>query len=163
MTGEQLTRWTARVALLLYAATLMLRHTRPPRANLARQLWTAGCFVFLLHVAAAFQFFHHWSHADAYRETARQTAELVGTPTGWGLYLNYLFTGIWAIDSAAWWTRGTDAYRARPRWLRVGVDVFMAFMAFNATVVFGHGATRWVSAFVTLLLFAQATNTRTRR
>jgi hypothetical protein len=163
MTGEQLTRWTARLALLLYAATLALRHTRPPRPHLARLLWTAGCFVFLLHVAAAFHFFHHWSHADAYRDTARQTADLVGTPTGWGLYLNYVFTAVWAVDVAWWWARGTDAYRHRPRRVRFTLDAFMAFMAFNATVVFGHGPTRWVGAAVTLLLVALALKSRFRR
>jgi hypothetical protein len=163
MTGEQLTRWTARLALLLYAATLGLRLSHPPRPSLARLLWTAGSFAFLLHVAAAFQFFHHWSHSDAYRETARRTAETVGTPSGWGLYLNYLFTGVWTADVAWWWALGTDAYRARPRSLRVGLDAFMAFMAFNATVVFGHGATRWAGAFVTVLLVAMSLKQRLRR
>jgi hypothetical protein len=160
--GDGLTRWTARVALLLYATTLALRYIRPPRPNLARRLWTAGCGVFLLHVAAAFHFFHHWSHADAYRATARQSADLVGTPSGWGLYLNYLFTVVWAADVAWWWARGTKAYRQRPHWLSVGLDAFMAFMAFNATLVFGQGATRWAGAVVTLLLVALALKSRFR-
>src|SRR5437868_5879863 len=102
MNGETLTRWTVRVALLLYAATLGLRLAAPSRPRAARLLWTAGCVLFLAHVAAAFHYFHGWSHARAYRDTAQRTAELFGTYWGGGLYLNYLFTLAWAAD-VAWW------------------------------------------------------------
>ena len=150
--GETLTRWTVRVALLLYAATLVLRLARPQQGKLARWLWAIGCALFLAHVAAAFHYFHGWSHRHAYDETARQTGELVGTYWGGGLYLNYLFTLGWAADAAWWWWGGLAAYDRRPRWIVVLLHGFMFFMAFNATVVFEQGPVRWTAALVTLVV-----------
>jgi len=88
MAGELLTRWTVRAALILYALTFALRLAAPKRRREARLLWTTVCVLFLAHVAAAFQFFHAWGHAHAYRETARQTRELFGLDWGGGLYFN---------------------------------------------------------------------------
>jgi hypothetical protein len=139
-----------------------LRHVHPPRPRLARGLWTAGCLLFVVHVAAAFHYFHHWSHVEAYHETARQTAEMVGLHWGGGLYFNYLYTLTWAADVAWWWRRGAKDYGQRRRWLSATVDAFMAFMAFNGAVVFGHGATRWVGAAMALLLAILATGARVR-
>ena len=143
--GELITRWTVRVALIFYAATLALRLAAPSRRSAARILWTIGCLAFLAHVIAAFAFFHDWSHAHAYRETARQTRELFSIDSGAGLYLNYLFTLAWAIDAAYWWAAGPDAYDRRPRWVGVTLHAFFAFMVFNGAVVFAHGATRRVA------------------
>ena len=152
MTGETLTRWTVRAALLLYAATLALRLAAPTRPRAARLLWTLGCLLFLAHVAAAFHYFHDWSHDDAYRHTARQTGELVGQYWGGGLFLNYIFIVVWGADVVYWWRRGTGAYAARPRRVDVPLHAFMAFMAFNATVVFASGPTRAAGIAASVLL-----------
>ena len=154
MNGDGLTRWTVRLALLLYAATLVLRLAAPGKSRAARLLWTSGCLLFLVHVAAAFHFFHGWSHGDAYRETARQTGNLTGTYWGGGLYLNYLFTLAWAADAAWWWGGGLEAYARRPRWIGGALHAFLLFMAFNATVVFERGAVRWLGGGVAALLLA---------
>lgn len=77
LTGELLTRWTARLALALYVLGLAVRVSaagRRPRLDTARLFWTAGCLAFLLHTASAFEFYHHWSHRAAYEATARRTA-----------------------------------------------------------------------------------------
>jgi hypothetical protein len=150
--GELLTRWTVRAALALYVVTLVLRLAAPGRRELARAAWTTGCVLFLAHVAAAFHYFHGWSHGDAYRETARQTGEMVGTYWGGGLYLNYLFTLAWAADVANWWWRGTKGYAARPRWIDLLLHGFMVFMAFNAVVVFESGLVRAAGVAATVLL-----------
>ena len=76
MTGTLVTVWSARVAFLLYVAALTACLIRKP--SLARLAWTCGFLVYFGHVAAAFQFHHHWSHDAAYDETARRTAELFG-------------------------------------------------------------------------------------
>ena len=151
-TGELLTRWTVRVALALYAVTAALRLSTPDRRQVARALWTAGCILFLAHVAAAFHFFHGWSHAHAFRDTARQTRELFGIDWGGGLYLNYLFTAVWTADVAYWWWAGLDAYDRRPRWIGVALHGFFVFMAFNGAVVFAAGPTRQVALAVTAAL-----------
>ena len=154
MSGEAITRLTVQGALLLYAATLGLRLARPSSGRAARILWTAGCLLFLAHVAAAFHFFHGWSHAHAYRETARQTRDLVGVGSGAGLYLNYVFTAAWVADAAWWWIAGLDRYRRRGQWVDVLLHGFMLFIAINATVVFERGPIRWVGVGVAGVLVA---------
>lgn len=148
--GEFLTLWTVRAAFGLYVAALVLRlgaRPSPRRDRIFRVLWTLGCLAFGVHVACAFHFVHGWSHADAYRATARQTAELTGVASGLGLYLNYTFLVAWAADVL--WRWGASERRRRPIWAAGGIHAFLAFMWFNATVVFPIGPTRWagVAAF----------------
>jgi hypothetical protein len=138
--GELLTRWTARFALLLYASALTLRARQ---TNAIRLIWTCGCVVYLLHAACAFHFVHHWSHAQAYAATARQTAAVVGLDWGGGLYANYAFTLLWLGD-VCWWWASPQGYETRPRFIEWAVQAFFAFMWFNATVVFGTGLARWL-------------------
>ena len=138
-----------RLAAVLYVASVAAWLTRRDRA--ARAAWTVACGFYLAHVYGAFEFFHHWSHAAAYRETARQTAAVFGTNWGGGLYFNYVFTILWMAD-ALWWWRGLQAYRGRPSWISLTVQWFFAFMFFNATVVFASGLTRWLSLAAAALL-----------
>ncbi len=141
--GESLTRWTVRLAMALYVVSLALRWSarcrRPwlgrPWLGMARLAWTGGCILFLAHVACAFNFFHGWSHAAAYQHTARRTEETIGIFWGGGLYLNYAFTLVWLAD-VLWWWRGLEQYERRGRAVEWGVQAFLAFMAFNGTVVF---------------------------
>jgi hypothetical protein len=152
MSGESLTRWTVRAALVLYALAVALRIAAPARRHTARAFWTAGCLLFLAHVAAAFHFFHGWSHAHAYAETARQTRELSGMNWGGGLYFNYLFTIAWAADAAYWWWGGLDAYDRRRRWIAMTLHTFFFFMAYNGAIVFARGPTRRVAIAATAAL-----------
>jgi hypothetical protein len=155
-TSELLTRWSVRLALALYALALLRRwSSQGRRASLAaaRWLWTAGCLAFLFHVFCAFQFYHHWSHADAYAVTARRTAEVVGWQWGGGLYANYAFALVWLGDAIYWWC-GLERYETRRRVVAWSVQGFLAFLIFNAAVVFADGATRWVSLTICLLLLA---------
>lgn len=142
--GDLLTRWTIRIAIILYVAGLATRGFRP---RFSRVVWTLGCGFYLAHVGCAFACVHGWSHAEAYAFTARQTAAVVGLDWGGGIYLNYLFTLAWTGD-AAW--RWTD--RPRPRALGWAVDLFMGFIAFNATVVFASGFSRWLGVAACVLL-----------
>ena len=41
-------------------------------------------------------------------------------------------------------------YQARPKWITVTVQAFMAFMFFNGVVVFASGWIRWAGALATL-------------
>jgi hypothetical protein len=135
--GRVVTLWLADGAAALYAiavALLLLRRERP-----ARVAWAAGCAIFLVHVALAFQFYHHWSHAEAYAATARQSG------VGWGLYVNYAFAIVWVAD-VVWWGR------PRASWIGILIHSFLAFMFFNSTVVFGKGWVRWVGVVATIAL-----------
>lgn len=150
--GEILTRWTIRIALAFYAVAMtgwLWGGQRRRWQWLAGCAWTAGCLLYLGHVASAFHFYHGWSHAAAYRETARQTAELFGWHWGGGLYFNYAFTLAWVADVVRWWQGGTR-YPRRARVLGAALHVFMAFMVFNATVVFETGPMRWLGLLAAL-------------
>ena len=168
--SEDLTRWTIRLALAAYVGTLVLRirtksaseNPNPAPANsgrfdstagerIQRGLWTVGCLLLCAHVTCAFAFYHHWSHDDAYLRTARETASTVGINWGGGIYFNYLFVLLWAFD-VAWWWWSPASYRARSRAYSGLLNAYLAFIAFNATVVFEHGAVRYSGAVVTLAL-----------
>ena len=163
--GEALTHWTVRMAIACYLARVLidvagLSSERWQRV--ARRLWTAGAALYLLHVAAAFQFFHDWSHADARRFTARQTEDVTGLDWGGGLYVNYAFTAVWLADVLAWWRIGLE-YPRRCRRVYWVTQVIFAFMVFNATVVFGPPFWKWVAAAVALLLADAYASRRARR
>lgn len=147
--GLLLTKATAVAAFLGYVVALM-----SPRSVAARRpWWTLGCVALLIHAACAFHFVHHWSHRAAYESTAKQTAALTGLAIGSGLYLNYLLLLVWLGD-VLWLHIAPDLHAYRPRWITALLHCFLAFLWFNATVVFGHGPARWlgVLGFAALLM-----------
>ncbi len=137
--GELLTRITIWAALAGYAlgATYLL----PSRGR--RWAWTVGCLCLVVHVIFAFNYYHDWSQASAYADTARQTAEVAGISWGGGLYINYVLIVAWIMDVVWWWV-WPDGYRNRPRLLNIIWQGFLIFIIFNATVVFKTGALRWI-------------------
>jgi hypothetical protein len=145
--GDDLTRWTVRLALGYYAVALALFLylgpadwlARTPRGRLARWCWTLGWLTYLVHLGMAFHHYHHWSHADAVEHT-RQVSGF-----GEGIYVSHLFTLAWTADVALWWH--TPARRAnRPAWVGGLLHGFMLFIVFNATVVYERGLIRWAGA-----------------
>ena len=149
--GELLTRGTVWLALTLYVAGEIARR-RLASSVAARWLNTLGCAAFIAHVACAFNFYHVWSHAVAYADTARQTAEMVGWSSGAGLYVNYFFAAVWLVD--AFWSWITPSYTARPVWAIWAVRAFFWFMIFNGAVVFARGPMRGYGLFLSLALIA---------
>ncbi|MCB1229648.1 MAG: hypothetical protein KDN19_05250 [Verrucomicrobiae bacterium] len=129
---------------------------RGRRGRCLRFTWTIGLVAYLLHVMAAFAGFYRWSHAVAYAETARQTAEQTGFSSGFGLWLNYLVAALWGIDVARWWITGKVRPEGMMRKLWWGWHVFLAFMIFNGTIVFGHGPVRWYGVAIFTVLAAIA-------
>ena len=142
--GDALTRNTVRVALAYYAAAAALMLVLRPaewaaaswRGRLARGCWTLAWAAYLVHLAMAFHHVDHWSHARAVARTHARTG------FGEGIYLSHLFTLLWTLDVAWWWLRPAG-YADRPAWAHRGLHGFMAFMVFNATVVFEQGWIRW--------------------
>jgi hypothetical protein len=150
--GEALTRHTVRLALVYYAAALTLMLLlRPgqwdavsPRARLARWCWTWGWISYLVHVACAFHFYHHWSHNDAVRHTALVSG------FGSGIYVSHLFTLLWGSDVVAWWFAPLW-YARRSSWFDRSLHAAMLFVVFNATIVYETGVVRWAG----VVLFAE--------
>lgn len=95
----------------------------------------------LVHVLLSFHFRHHWSHDAAVIETARQTKELTGWDWGGGVWLNYLLVAVWLGD-ALWLNLAKGQYLSRAQWMTYAAQGYLAFMWFNATVVFGSWGAR---------------------
>lgn len=153
--GRSITLWTARLSMALLAVSfvLLLRRNAERRGQQeARLIWTAACAIFVLHVAAAFHFVHHWSNASAIRATADQTRQILGFSVGGGLYASYAFLVLWIFDVIIWWA--APDWREKQRGIRTVLIGFMAFIAFNAAVIFALAPSRWVSLMVTLALIA---------
>jgi|SRR5581483_3732151 len=131
-------RISARYAVVLWfgtcAAMLWARPAgwRPlsPRLRLARLCWTLGVAMLLVHILLAFGLAHGWSHGAAVRHV-----EAAGG-FGWGIVVNYLFAAVWLAD-AVWWWANPNGYATRPKWVGCAAHGFLAFVVFNATVVFG--------------------------
>jgi hypothetical protein len=151
--GDFLIRATVRVALAFYlvAVAVMLRMStgewtaREGKGRVARRCWSLGCAAYLVHVGVAFHYAHDWSHDRA----VRHVQDVSGV--GEGLYASYLFTLLWTADVLFWWLRPV-AYAGRSHWIDRLLYGFMAFMVFNATVVFEAGFIRWagVAGFAVL-------------
>ncbi len=160
MIGTLLTRWTIRLALACLAVYFggrlcgiggdaPARSTPKDRWKFAalRWIWTAGCVLFVAHVACAFQFTHHWSHAHAWEHTARETQRLMGFSYGDGIYFSYFFLLLWVADVVALWVCDF-----RPMWLILPVYLFIFFIALNGAIVFEDGPTRPVGVVVVAAL-----------
>lgn len=99
-----------------------------PRVRLARLLWTLGLAMHAAHVLFAFGLAHRWSHAAAGHVAA-------AGGFGWAIAANYLFAA-WLVDVLWWWADPTG-HAGRPWWVGRAVHGFLAFVVFNAAVVFG--------------------------
>ena len=77
--GEFLTRGTIWISMLAYTIGCVVFATsrRWNGERWVRLAWTTGCVALLVHFVCAFHFYHAWSHAAAYVDTARQTAEIL--------------------------------------------------------------------------------------
>lgn len=153
--GHELTAWTIRLALIAYVVAVYLEFPRPCpdrplplRYRAAKALWTLGLVLFFGHLVAAFHYYHHWSHARAWTDTARQTRDLIGWAFGDGIFFSYLFAAVWLAD-VVWWYGSPGGYLRRPAWISLAVHGYLAFIAFNGAVVFESGATRWAGLIVT--------------
>jgi hypothetical protein len=109
------------------------------RGRVVRWCWTWALVCFLVHLVLAFQFFHHWSHANAF-ERSRQMSGV-----GEGIYGAYLFTVLWMADVAYWWLRPLG-YASRSYWIDRSLHTFMLFIVLNGTIVFDKGIIRWAGA-----------------
>ena len=153
--GEFLTRATIWVSIVGYAIGSVIfaaSRRRPEWDSAVRMVWTIACASLIAHFISAFHFYHGWSHAAAYEDTARQTNELFGLNWGGGVFINYALLLVWMIDVGWWWRSGLDSYRKRPWGLVVVWHGLLMFIIFNATVVFGDGVVRWIGLAVILLL-----------
>jgi hypothetical protein len=142
--GDDLVRQSVRLALLYYGIAACLMLTMGPddwfplniKARLARGFWCAAYAAYLIHLAMAFHYYHHWSHADA----VDHTREVAGV--GEGIYMSHLFTLCWGAD-VLYWICSPQGYAQRSSWIGRLLHGFMVFIVFNGTVVYETGFIRW--------------------
>lgn len=123
---------------------------RPP-ARWLDAVSLAGLTLLIVHIALAYGVRHGWSHDAAVRATADQTAAVYGLDWGGGLYVNYLFALVWAID--AWqWSVSPGAAAARPPALHWALRLFYGVIIVNGAVIFVPGPRRGLGVAVVLAL-----------
>lgn len=152
---ELLTRgtiWFSIVAYAIGSGVFAFSRNRSQWLYTVRAAWTFACISLIAHFICAFHFYHDWSHALAYLDTARQTEEVVGLNWGGGLFINYAVLIAWIVDVGWWWLSGIDSYRNRNRLWVIVWHTFLIFIIFNATVVFKDGVVRWVGLLMSLFL-----------
>ncbi len=132
--------------MIAYAVAVML--VTRSKLDWARVTWSLGCLFFLVHVVCAFEIHYQWSHQIAESQTAAKTEKLTGIETNVGIYVNYLFTLVWLVDTGFWWLVGSNRYSNRPRTITIAIHVLFIFMIFNGAIVFASGPARWIGVLV---------------
>jgi len=116
-------------------------------------IWCAGLVACVVHILIAMAHRHHWSHDAAVLETARQTAAVYGLAWGGGVYVNYLFVGVW-LAQLVWWRIAPGRFHQRPAWVLWVERVFYLVIVVNAAVIFAAPDRRLAGAAVTGALVA---------
>ena len=124
---------------------------RRPIPGWAWPVWLAGALLCVLHIGIALGHHHHWNHAAAVTETARQTAAVYGLAWGGGVYVNYVFAAVWLAELWYWRTRPAGYFERSPI-LLWGVRAFFFIIVFNAAVVFAAPRTRVAGVVLTAAL-----------
>lgn len=142
---------SADLATFTYTLAQILRWTRTPSDRLTHQLWTIALATLWIHVLFAFSIAHHGSHSAAWEHTARRTAESTGWNSGAGLLFNEVLLLWWTID-VLWSSLSTKPHR--PRWWTTPLELYLAFMFFNAAIPFAPPERRWIGviAFTILII-----------
>ncbi len=149
MTNYGLTHTSVHLSALLYCVAMSLRlwgaSPQPWRQYVTRGCWIAGCVLLWIHVVAVWCVLHDMSWSEAWDHTAQETATATGVTTGIGIVFNFLTLGIWTADCLG----------KLNRWRR-WVDGYLAFMWFQAAVVFPHSWMRFVGWGATVWLLGLA-------
>ena len=157
-----LTRILIWISVLAWALVMAgwLVNSRLPAA---KQVWTLAWLAYVGHAVAAFASHYEWSHGVAVEETARQTEALTGWRSGIGIWFNYAVGIWWGADVVRWWRTGRGWIKGKGHWRTWAFQIFLAFMIFNGTVVFGVGPARWLGVTVFALLASIQLHAKLRR
>ena len=124
---------------------------RHPVARWAWPVSLAGALLSIVHIVIAFGHHHHWSHASAIDETARQTASVYGVAWGGGVYVNYVFVGAWLAELWGRRTRPAAPFTRHPG-IVWALRAFFFTIIFNAAVVFASPRMRPAGAVLSIVL-----------
>jgi hypothetical protein len=113
----------------------------------------AGIFTWV-HVFASYGLIHGWSHASVLKHTGDESYAVIGFRVPWGVYANFIFAGV--LSGYSGWM---ILKKGRVTWLDPITYFFLAFIVFNALVIFKAGPIRWIG----LLGFAIIASLHLRR
>jgi len=114
--------------------------------------WRVGCGLLWLHVVGAWWMVHSADWRQAWDHTAEVTERMTGFNTGMGVLWNLVALAAWTVDCLAGWPVAVSAGNPAPvrsRWRR-WVECYLAFLWFQAAVVFATPAARAVMAVLCL-------------
>lgn len=145
-------RWSVRLAVACVCLRYLfrLRDPQPIPARSECWSWAVGLAFYLAHVALAFHIVHDWSHSAAWQHTAQETARVTGINRGEGVWVNYLFTVIWAMDLARI-IRANRIRTATSRRVDTVIGGIFLFICVNATAVFGPAHYRPIAVMAGVL------------
>jgi len=113
----------------------------------------AGLTLATVHVVIALGHVHGWSHGASVAATARQTRAIFGLDWGGGVYVNYAFLLVWALEL---WRRRRALSPPNPGtlgpWVRGTLRVAAFVILFNAAIVFAVGWRRALGAALMIVL-----------
>jgi len=156
MDGELVTKLFIWISITAYVAAMAIVANQRQTTgvlHILRLLWTGAYLALLLHVLAAFATHHAWSHSAAVVHTAQQTEAVVGISFGGGVWFNYFLLLLWGADVTWWWGNQTS-YENRSPAIGWFVHLYLAFIMFNAVIIFESGAVRWFGLGATALVIA---------
>lgn len=153
---QSIALWTIRLSVVCYVAAVGLKFCVPGgipaddarpalRVRIHAMLWMLGAILCVVHVVTALGAFHDFSHAESIRHTAEVTQRVVGIRWGGGVYVNYLFTCLWLVDAIR---QIRNLNHSGAHTTSVWLHIFMGFIVFNATAVFGPAWYRWPTAVI---------------
>jgi hypothetical protein len=147
--------WVVRASawLVVIAWAWSVHEQLQGRVPSMRWWWTLGCGWQWLHVAIAFHVVHAWSHQTAWEHTR----QLGGV--GDGIYINYVFSIAWLLDCVWMWCERIGK-TVRLQWWRWGLQLFMGFILFQATVIFGTSIGRMLGVMTVVGLVISGSRRR---
>jgi hypothetical protein len=142
------------IALCLFCAGEAGRRHGDVGGLAAPWAWWAfslGALLCAIHVVIAMSVTYGWNHGAAAAATARQTMAVYGLNWGGGVYVNYVFVGVWWLD--AWmWCRNLSRNRRRAHLVTWTTRIFFIVIILNAAVIFVTGARRIAGMLIVLWL-----------
>lgn len=139
--------WFMATLIDLHANIERSRHRQTARVI----FWRCGCLMLWVHILATWQLIHGGRWSAAWQQTADETAAVVGIRTGVGIWFNLLTLALWTGDCllSLAGRRGIDSTSGPGhRWL----EGYLAFMWFQAAVVFPRGPVRLAGSIAFLIL-----------
>ncbi|MFN7874657.1 MAG: hypothetical protein ACK5PB_05025 [Pirellula sp.] len=142
--------WIASGLWFLGSAARAISRGQPSQLERAYQwIWFfTGIFTWT-HVLASYGLIHNWSHANVLQHTGEESYAVIGIRVPWGVYANFVFAGV--LSGYSGWM---ILRNRRASWADSIVFLFLAFIVFNALVIFKTGPIRWIGLIGFVALFS---------